>query len=767
MNRFSLLLAILLSVILFGLDTWLVRLPDVRPESIPENQFSSERAINLLKHLLDDNTPHPVGSSANKAVRMRISQWLSEQHIEWEVQSTWACAFETSRCAWVENIIATLPGKNTDMEQNPYVALMAHYDSVPMAPGAGDDGAGVVTTLEVARILKMEGPANNPLMLIITDSEEVGLMGAEAFFNQHPLAKSVGMVVNVEGGGSSGHSQVLRTAFGSRMILSSYVESAKYPFGNSIANEMFKRMPNDTDFSVSMRASIPGIDFAFASELSHYHTPNDNTDNLDPRSVQHHGENVLPLTRVLLAAELGNLPADELAYSQSYAFWLQWQDTTSLWILVFALALLFIASVRFKVYQYPARELSWSLLGTPALVTAVIAVAFMLFKAIALLNGTTVSWPATDWPFRMVLFTSPVLCVAWTALFLNNRVPQTLTVFATWWWWAVFAALLTFTVPGAAGPLLIPLLASSVLLLGASFLKNSNSRTTNLTEYETPDALSWTGLASLVFVIPNTLSLVLPLETTQGYGLIIATFPLLALFAMALAPLARGTGLRITAISSSILMAVAITFAASMPLYSPWRPQHVNIHYSENLADQTARVQLSSRNPAPQLMLATQNFSSGTLSLYPWDETGTDDIAEVSPSGWDGPTLSVNSVESRGKHRLIDLNLQAQRPVYGMFLLFDQSVNVVEYAIDGNKVKAHKLTRGPGKGAHRLFLFGINQRPVNLKILVEDKGPADLYLADISTTLPASIANTYKARHPLASPVHQGDLATLYRKIQL
>ena len=31
---------------------------------------------------------------------------------------------------------------------------MAHYDSVPMAPGAGDDGAGVVAILETARALK-------------------------------------------------------------------------------------------------------------------------------------------------------------------------------------------------------------------------------------------------------------------------------------------------------------------------------------------------------------------------------------------------------------------------------------------------------------------------------------------------------------------------------------------------------------------------------------------------------------------------------------
>ena len=89
---------------------------------------------------------------------------------------------------------------------------MAHYDSVPMAPGAGDDGAGVVAILETARALKLEAPCKHPIMLILTDAEENGLIGAEAFFNQHPLAKEVGIVLNVEGSGSSGSSMVLRTS---------------------------------------------------------------------------------------------------------------------------------------------------------------------------------------------------------------------------------------------------------------------------------------------------------------------------------------------------------------------------------------------------------------------------------------------------------------------------------------------------------------------------------------------------------------------------
>ncbi|NIP95656.1 MAG: M28 family peptidase, partial [Akkermansiaceae bacterium] len=43
-----------------------------------------------------------------------------------------------------------------------------------------------------------------------------------------------------------------------------------------------------------------GINFAFIGNPKHYHTPLDNLENLDQRSLQHHGQNVLGMTRQLL-----------------------------------------------------------------------------------------------------------------------------------------------------------------------------------------------------------------------------------------------------------------------------------------------------------------------------------------------------------------------------------------------------------------------------------------------------------------------------------
>ncbi|MFQ5492041.1 MAG: M28 family peptidase, partial [Phycisphaerae bacterium] len=48
-----------------------------------------------------------------------------------------------------------------------------HYDSQQLAPGAGDDGAGVAAILEAVRAVGEAGDLRNDLYVIITDGEEL------------------------------------------------------------------------------------------------------------------------------------------------------------------------------------------------------------------------------------------------------------------------------------------------------------------------------------------------------------------------------------------------------------------------------------------------------------------------------------------------------------------------------------------------------------------------------------------------------------------
>ena len=149
-QRYPLLLALMTALVAFLLNQQATRPP--APVSPQTDRISAYTAFDLLARILGDESPHPTGSVANHRVRDELIQVLAEMGLAVDVQRQWSCSTRASRCAWVENLIAEIPGSET----GPYLALMAHYDSVPVAPGAGDDGAGVVAVLETAKRLLNE-----------------------------------------------------------------------------------------------------------------------------------------------------------------------------------------------------------------------------------------------------------------------------------------------------------------------------------------------------------------------------------------------------------------------------------------------------------------------------------------------------------------------------------------------------------------------------------------------------------------------------------
>lgn len=72
------------------------------------------------------------------------------------------------------NIIADLPGRDLPSE---ILLIGAHYDAVPGAPGADDNGSGVAALLELARVLK-DRPLRRTVRLVFFTLEEVGLEGS-------------------------------------------------------------------------------------------------------------------------------------------------------------------------------------------------------------------------------------------------------------------------------------------------------------------------------------------------------------------------------------------------------------------------------------------------------------------------------------------------------------------------------------------------------------------------------------------------------------
>ena len=394
--------AIIFSVFLFFLQHLSQLPPEAKGLESPPEVFSAERAYETLSYLLKENKPHPAGSHLNKLIKERLIEELDKLEIKHEVQKTWACASRYAACAEVENLIGIIPGKTNA----PYLALMAHYDSVPMAPGAGDDGAGVVAILEAARVLKLEAPYDYPIMLLLTDAEENGLIGAEAFFGQHPLAKEVGVVLNIEGSGTAGGSMVFRTSENNELLIKSLSHEHDHAYGFSLANEIFKRMPNDTDFSVAMRANIPGMDFAFVGERNHYHTPNDSLENLDIRTIQHHGENILSASRDLLSKDWNSMGDKYVYLGGTYGLWSQWKSSNSLIALILSTLVFIAAFIRSKI---KLSRLTLGFVLSPITLFTTIFSGLLSFYLLSIFSGNVISWPGIDWPYRLLLIGSTSL----------------------------------------------------------------------------------------------------------------------------------------------------------------------------------------------------------------------------------------------------------------------------------------------------------------------------------------------------------------------
>ena len=149
--------------------------PAPLPENAPATSFSAARALTFERELLGGDVPHPVGTAAHDAIRDRLAAQFRALGYDVTIQRTFACSAWVT-CSPIANVIARTPG---DARPNALV-LATHYDSVPAGPGVSDDGVGVGALLETARALRNER-FRNPIVYLVTDAEEVALLGAEGF----------------------------------------------------------------------------------------------------------------------------------------------------------------------------------------------------------------------------------------------------------------------------------------------------------------------------------------------------------------------------------------------------------------------------------------------------------------------------------------------------------------------------------------------------------------------------------------------------------
>jgi hypothetical protein len=241
----------------------------------------------------------PLGTTANATARAWLVDQLRLYGFEVRVQEVDATRPEYGLTARVSNIIAIKPGARPDA-----VAIVAHYDSVPDGPGAMDDGLGTAVSLEAGRVLAARPSPRHSLVILLTDGEETGLMGAAGAADDAELRGRVRAYVNLESIGASGPSFLFESGPGNEALVRAWARSAPWPRGSSYATEIYKRLPNDTDFTIFKRWGVPGLNFAPVGDSHAYHTSRDTAERLSDTTLRQTGETTVALVTALDSLDL-------------------------------------------------------------------------------------------------------------------------------------------------------------------------------------------------------------------------------------------------------------------------------------------------------------------------------------------------------------------------------------------------------------------------------------------------------------------------------
>jgi hypothetical protein len=304
-------LALLAALFVATMFAGLALTPDAVRQQNDPGQFNANAARERLVRILGDETPHPVDSDAEDIVRENLLREITALGFNPEVRDTFACRPQPRGplvdCACVRNIVFSV-----GPESGPAVLAAAHYDSVPAAPGASDDGIGISVWLEIARMLS-QGQLTRRVVFLFSDGEEPGLLGAYAFGNGDPLMASVESLVNLEARGSRGPAIFFESNQPNADAVAAFANAPR-PIANSVMADVYALLSNSSDVTALTRPGLDILNIAVLDGLEDYHTPHDTIASQDLRSVQHMGDVALSVIH-RLASERDADVATSMVYT--------------------------------------------------------------------------------------------------------------------------------------------------------------------------------------------------------------------------------------------------------------------------------------------------------------------------------------------------------------------------------------------------------------------------------------------------------------------
>lgn len=721
-----------------------------------QDRFSAEGAFGNLVDLLGEQLPHPTGSKANAEVRGRLIEHFAQ--LGWQVttQSAPSCraAYHLINCADVVNVIAKWPG--TDSTGT--VVAGTHYDSVPAGPGAADAGASVAALMQIAEYVTQAGPARNDIVMLITDGEERGLLGAEAFVEGHPLAGEVAAVINLEARGSSGLSFLFETSENNGWLVDSYLRTATRPATSSLFYEVYQRLPNDTDLTVFKEAGLPGLGFAFIDGYPDYHTPNDNLERLHLGSLQHQGDNALGLIRDLAARDFENSDLGNATYMDVLGLGsISWDEG---WTALVG-GILLLAVVATAGYWLRARALTLGQLlwGGGIWILAMLAAIWATQLSVALvqsLSEFSQPWVAYPLSMRLVMWCWPVLIAVALVYALGRRASYAGLALGPATVFALVAALLALSVPGVSVHFLFPLAPWAVFLLLLSVTR----------AFEPTAAVAYGWCAVLFGTCLSFLFLVVGLETALGFE---QSLPIVAALAFALTPLwplllCTRAAQRLLLVGTSAVVVAGVIATIGTPAFSESRPQRLSMGYLQTQEDVFVWYAGRAGSPPPSELTEVVPLALSDGGLLP-GIMGRRYVSAEEQALLSAPTLEVREdiVTPQG-WRQLTLALTSPRQADELLLGVPRDAQLLAVEVAG---VVEETDRPSIEGITWLICVRPTCERSEVTLRLASSGPFELTLADRSYGLPPQGQALLDARPSRAVPSGIGDVTIVTRRTRI
>jgi Peptidase family M28 len=427
----------------------------------PAEAFSAARAMTQISAIADD--PRPVGSAQHGEARAYLLNQLGS--LGWRTEAQQSIGMfdfgvdGTQSIAAVANVIATKPGTASTGT----VLLTAHYDTVAGSPGASDDGIGVGVLLETARALSTTGAPRNTVMILLTDAEEDGLLGAEAFVRERTKELGTAVVLNHEARGVGGAPLTFRMSSPNSELLE-VLAGAPGAFADSSSEASFEALSNDSDFTPFEQAGLHGYDTGIMADGAYYHSPLDDPTHLSAASLQQMGDTTLALTRELAGMDLAAIGRGGEEIVTSLPWGLLWYPQ-SLEIPLAIAALVLTAVLVWVLRRRGALTLPRVAVSAVASVVVLVvagAASYAVWRLALLIDPAQVSAVEAE-PYRPVLYRLAMLLAGLAAVLslfalIRRRLGAVGLAAGMLVVLALAGVLLAFTLPGVSGSVVQPTL---------------------------------------------------------------------------------------------------------------------------------------------------------------------------------------------------------------------------------------------------------------------------------------------------------------------